>query len=510
MTLSPLQPQSPAERAQPLELRLPVANKHPLEPNRDELTAMMSSATTFVSDFIGSLNETQTNDATVPDDMLAHLLSPPSEQPGDFDQLLVTFREAAERAVDTAGPGCYAYFPGGGLFASAVAELLSATVNRYTGSGAMAPALVAMEHGVIRWLAGVFGLPTTAGGLLTTGASTGTLSALLAARQDVLGGPPNTGTIYVTEHTHHSVAKAARIAGFSPDQVRVVPTDAELRMDPGAVEEMIAADRAKGRRPFLLVGTAGTTSTGTIDPLADLATIARRHQVWFHVDAAYGGAFQLTERGKAKLVGIERADSIALDPHKSLFLPYSTGVLLVRDLRQLAAAQEADADYLQDLHLDSRLPNFADLGTEMSRPFRGLRLWLPLHLYGVEAFRATLDEKLDLAELAHRELGDIPLFESLTPDLTVLNFHTSGGDQVNQRLLDTINAGGRVALTSVRIRDRFMLRMCVLNHRTHRAHLDEAMQIVRQAGRSVTRGAGHRRAAVQRLRHRETSALKYS
>ncbi|SDI16691.1 pyridoxal phosphate-dependent decarboxylase family protein [Nonomuraea jiangxiensis] len=490
---------------------MPFAERvHPLEPDRAELAAMMSSATTFVSDFIGSLDTAPASDATVPEGMLADLLAPPGEQPGDFDRLLATFGEAAARAVETAGPGCYAYFPGGGLFASAVAELLSATVNRYTGSGAMAPALVAMEHGVIRWLAGVFGLPATAGGLLTTGASTGTLSALLAARQEVLGGPPNTGTIYVTEHTHHSVAKAARIAGFSPGQVRVVPADAGLRMDPGAAEELLVADRARGRRPFLLVGTAGTTSTGTIDPLPDLAGIARRHGVWFHVDAAYGGAFQLTERGRAKLTGVEQADSIALDPHKSLFLPYSTGVLLVRDVRKLAAAQEADADYLQDLHLDSRLPNFADLGTEMSRPFRGLRLWLPLHLYGVEAFRATLDEKLDLAEVAHRSLQDIPSFEQLTPDLTVLNFRTAGGDAVNQRLLDTINASGRVALTSVRVRDRFMLRMCVLNHRTHRAHLDEALRIVRQASWSVTRGAGHRRPVAQRLRHRDTSALKYS
>jgi aromatic-L-amino-acid decarboxylase len=484
--------------------------RFPLEPSRDELTAMMSSATTFVSGFIESLGDAPASGASVPEGMLADLVAPPGEHAGDFDELLVTFREAAARAVDTAGPGCYAYFPGGGLFASALAEMLAATVNRYTGSGAMAPALVAMEHGVLRWLAGVFGLPATAGGLFTTGASTGTLSALLAARQDRLGGPPNTGTIYVTEHTHHSVAKAARIAGFSPDQVRVVPADAGLRMDPGAAEELIASDRARGRRPFLLVGTAGTTSTGTIDPLPELAGIARRQELWFHVDAAYGGAFQLTGRGKAKLTGIEQADSIALDPHKSLFLPYSTGTLLVRDLRKLAAAQEADADYLQDLRLDSRLPNFADLGTEMSRPFRGLRLWLPLHLYGVGAFRETLDEKLDLAEVAHRELGNMPLLRSHTPDLTVLNFHVPGGDEVNQRLLDTINGSGRVALTSVRIRDRFMLRMCVLNHRTHREHLDEALEIVRRASASVTRVTRRRSLAIQRLRHRETSALKYS
>ncbi|MGV9770534.1 pyridoxal phosphate-dependent decarboxylase family protein [Streptosporangium sp. NPDC003464] len=457
----------------------------PLEPSGDELAAMMTSATSFVSDFVGSLNEAPAVDLDVSDRMRADLLAPPGDHAGDFDGLLETFRQAASKAVETAGPGCFAYFPGGGLFASAVAELLASTVNRYTGSGAMAPALVAMEHGVIRWLCGVFGLPQTAGGLLTSGASGGTLSALLAARQELLGGPPGTGTVYVTEHTHHSVAKAARIAGFAPDQLRTVPVTADHRMDPGAVEELVAADRAAGRRPFLLVGTAGTTNTGTIDPLADLADVAGRQGLWFHVDAAYGGAFQLTSRGRAKLSGIERADSITLDPHKSLFLPYGTGVLLTRDVRTLAAAQGADAAYLQDLQLDSRLPNYADLGTELSRPFRGLRLWLPLHLYGVDAFRATLDEKLDLAQVVHRELLDMPLLETPAPDLTVLTFRAPGGDAVNRRLLETIHASRRVALTSTQIQDRFTLRLCVLNHRTHRAHVDEAMKIVRDASWSV-------------------------
>ncbi|PXY26948.1 pyridoxal phosphate-dependent decarboxylase family protein [Prauserella muralis] len=451
-----------------------------LDPTRDEIAAMMNAASSFVSDFLEGLPTAPAaglgdGQALVPD-----LLGPPGEEPGDFGSLLSTVREAASYAVETAGPGYLAYFPAGGLFASALADLLAATVNRYTGVSSLAPALVAMEHGVIRWLCDEFGLPSGSGGVVTTGASTATLSALGAARQQVLGGPSPAGTVYVTEHTHHCVAKAARIAGLTADQVREVPVTAELRMDPDAAREAIRRDRAAGRRPFLLVGTGGTTSTGTVDPLPELGELARQEGLWFHVDAAYGGGFQLTGRGRAILSGIEAADSVTLDPHKSLFLPYGTGVLLVRDQNALRAAHVADADYLQDLHHDGVLPDFADLGVELTRDFRGLRLWLPLRLHGAGAFRAALDEKLDLAAFAHRELrefADLPV----PPDLTVLVFRVPGGDGANRRLLEAANASKRIFLSSTVLDGRYTPRLCILSHRTHRPHVEEALDILRSA-----------------------------
>ncbi|MEC3978125.1 pyridoxal phosphate-dependent decarboxylase family protein [Amycolatopsis sp. H20-H5] len=443
----------------------------PLEPSRDQVATLMAAATEFATDFLGSLN-----DAPPRGGGPAAPAAPPGEHPGDLDRLLRTFGAAAAAATDTAGPRCFAYFPGGGLFSSAVAEMLARTVNRYTGAGSMAAELVALEHSVVRWLCDEFGLPTTASGVLTTGASTGTLSALVAARHELLG--ERAGTLYVTEHTHHCVAKAARIAGFAADRVRVVPSDSAHRMDVRAAEEMIAEDRAAGRRPFLLVGTAGTTSTGAIDPLPELAAVAAREGLWFHVDAAYGGGFQLTGRGRAKLAGVELADSLTLDTHKSLFQPQTTGVLLVRDPRALRAAHVADADYLQDLHLDESLPNYADLGAELSRDYRGLRLWLPLHLHGVGAFRDALDEKLDLSAVIRRELAEMRGLEICASDLTVHVFRVAGGDAVNRRLLERINESGRVALTSTKVDGRTALRMCVLNHRTHAEHVDEALKLI--------------------------------
>ena len=458
---------------------------YPLEPGRPEIEAMGQAAVGFVADFVEGLPRAPAVNVEGADHLAAELLRPPADEAGEFGALLEVFRRAAGRAVETAGPGYLAYIPGGGLVTSALAELLARTVNRYTGLAGLAPALVAMEHGVVRWLCGRFGLPGTATGVVTTGGSIATLSALVAARHDRLGDQFGDGTLYVTAHTHHCVAKAARIAGFPAARVRTVPTTSALRMDAAAATRMIAADRAAGLRPFLLVGTAGTTDTGTIDPLGELGDLARREGLWYHVDAAYSGFFQLTARGQAKFAGIEAADSIALDPHKGLFLPYGTGVLLVRDAAPLRAAHAGEGHYLQDLAGGQRLPDYADLGPELTREFRGLRLWLPLHLHGVGAFRDALDEKLDLAAHAHHALAADPLLEvPWEPDLSVVVFRLRrGGDEGNQRFLERINATKRIFLSSTRIDGRYTPRLCVLGHRTHADHIAEALAIIRAAAR---------------------------
>jgi aromatic-L-amino-acid/L-tryptophan decarboxylase len=335
---------------------------------------------------------------------------------------------------------------------------------------------------VLRWLCHLFGLPPGAGGLLTTGGTMATLSMLVAARQDRLGDSVAPGTIYVSDQTHYCVRKAARIAGFPAAQVRTVPTTAELRIDVDAAAATIAADRAAGLRPFLLVATAGTTNAGVIDPLAELAALARRHEMWCHVDACYGGFFQLTDRGRDRLAGIDQADSISLDPHKSLFLPYGTGVLLVRKVTALAAAHTDDADYLHDLH-GGALPDFAHLGAELTRGNRGLRLWLPLHLHGVQAIRAALDEKLDLAHWAHTQLAADDRLEVPYPcELSTVLFRLRSSDHSgDEAFLRRINATNRVFLSSTSLNGRLTLRLCVLSHRTHAGHVHEAVSIIRHA-----------------------------
>jgi aromatic-L-amino-acid decarboxylase len=456
---------------------------HPLEPDREQMRDMAQAAADFVAGFVGHLPDAPANGIEPDFSLREVLLAPPGDDPSDWGKLLKTFGAAAGQAVETAGPGYLAYIPGGGLFSSALAEFLARSVNRYTGLAGMAPELVAMEHGVLRWLCREFRLPGTAGGLITTGGSMATLSAIVAARHDRLGEDFTGGTLYVTAHTHHCVAKAARVAGFPAARVRAVPVTEDLRMDPGAAARMIAEDRAAGLRPFFLVANAGSTDTGTVDPIRALGQLAAREDLWFHADGAYGGFFQLTERGRLALDGIEAADSIVLDPHKGLFLPYGTGVLLVRDVAPLGAAHSGGGSYLQDLDGDQGLPDFGALGPELTREFRGLRVWLPLRLHGVAAFRDALDEKLTLARDAYRDLAADPRLDvPWAPDLSVVAFRLrDGGDDANLRLLARINADGRIFTSSTRIAGRVTLRLCVLSHRTHRDHVGQALAIIHQA-----------------------------
>ncbi|UPK75075.1 aminotransferase class V-fold PLP-dependent enzyme [Nocardioidaceae bacterium SCSIO 66511] len=456
---------------------------NPLEPDRATRSEWADQVLATTDAFIAGLSDAPASNLPTADHWRDWLDEAPPEDGTALPDLLARIGVAASRAVETAGPGYLAYFPAGGLYSSVLGETLAQTLNRFTGVVGMAPELVAMEHGLLRWFGRQFGLPSDAGGVVTTGASVATLTALHTARESRLRWPDESATMYVTAQTHHCVAKAARITGFTADQIRTVPMDGELRMDIDAAEAMIARDRRAGRRPFWIVGTAGSTSTGTIDPLSAVGELARREGLWFHVDAAYGGGFILTERGREALSGIETADSIVFDPHKSMFLPYGTGVLLVRDRQELVAAHSADGDYLQDLLDDPEIPDFSDLGPELTRASRGLRMWLPLHLHGVDRFRSELDEKLDLARWAYEELSADPNLEVLLrPDLTVLVVRARAGEDATRLMFEEVNATGRIFVSSTQVDGVFTIRLCVLSHRTHRDRVEEAVAIVRDAG----------------------------
>jgi aromatic-L-amino-acid/L-tryptophan decarboxylase len=480
----------------------PTDTRHPTDtllPDRTALAAMTGAVTDLV---LGSLDGPE-RPVDVPgpaaDGLAADLLAPPPERPTGLAPLLARLEAAAAQATDVGGAGFLAYTPSGGLFASALGEFYARATNRYATLSVAAPGLAAMEHGVVRWLAGVLGLGPDAGGVLLSGGSLANLTALVTARQARLGEPgPDTarGTLYAGADAHHSIAKAARLAGLPASAVRVVPSGPDLRMDPAAAAALIAADRAAGLRPFLLVGTAGTTATGTVDPLAELAALAAREDLWYHVDGAYGGLFRLTGRGRQRLAGIERADSVTVDPHKSLFLPCGTGALLVRDPAALRAAHAVGGPALHDVAGHPDLPDLADLGPELTREARGPRLWLPLHLYGVAAFRAALDEKLDLAEAAHGALTAVPgLVVPRLPDLTVVAFRLPAAgpdpdagraaDAANAMLLAEINATGRVMISSAPVGGRLTLRLCILSPRTRARHVDEAVALIARAARTI-------------------------
>ena len=465
---------------------------YPLDPQPGQMREMGEAALAYLVDFIGGLDEAPAENTGGAIELARSLRATPSETGGPFEDVFAEMQQAVARTFEYAGPGYLAYIPGGGLFAAALGEFLAQGVNRYVGLWQPSPAVVQIEENVTRWLCSLFDMPgETSQGILTTGGSMANFSAMVAARHAKLGEDFTDGVYYVSEQAHASVTKAATLAGFSKRNVRIVPTDDELRMIPEALRDRIVADRAEGLRPFLVAPSAGTTNTGAIDPLDAVAEVAAEHGLWMHVDAAYGGFFVLTERGRERFRGIERADSVTLDPHKGMFLPYGTGALVVRDGENLREAHYEGAAYLQDLAPAGELPNYSEYSAELSRDWRGLRVWLPLRLHGVAAFREALDEKLDLADVLYEGLKAVPQLElPWVPQLTVVPFRLrDGDDDANRGLLERINASKRVFLSSTMIHGRYTIRACIVSHRTHRDRIDECIEIVRRAADEVA-GSG--------------------
>lgn len=411
----------------------------------------------------------------------------PGEEPAEIAPVVEQIREVLATGVDNAAAGEMAYIPGSGLLTAALGDLIASVANRYTGLSGFSPAAVALELGVLRWMTELFGMPERSQGLLLSGGSAANLTAIVTAREIHAPDQAHRAAIYTGLHAHASVRKAARIAGIPAEQIRVCDSTDGVRLDPHAVAMRIKEDLADGIIPVAIVGAAGTTNTGAIDPLDTLADLAAELGVWFHVDAAYGGFFQLTERGRQRLQGIERADSITLDPHKSLFLPFGTGALLVAERNHLAHAFAEDADYLRDRSLDlDALPDFSSVTTELTREWRGLRLWLPLQLHGEAAFRDTLDEKLTLAHEAWETLDADPNLETLgPPDLSVVTFRARGDDDLQDALLQRVHQDGRVRLSTTVIDGRVVLRLVVLSHRTTRETVDLAVELIRTAAEEL-------------------------
>jgi aromatic-L-amino-acid decarboxylase len=465
-----------------------MGGMYPLDPKPDDMRAMGEAAVEFLIGFIHGLDDAPLSNVQGSIELARSLRASPPEEGGSFADVFEDFKAAAAAAYETCAPGYLPYIPGGGLYAASLAQFLAMGVNRFPNLWEVAPGMQQIEENVVRWLCDLFAFPEGSRGILTTGGSIATLSAVVTARHTKLGPDFGDGTYYVSDQAHASVSKAATIAGFSERNLRVVPTDAELRMDPEALRAMIRADREASLRPFLVVPAAGTTNTGAIDPLNDVAEIAEAEGLWMHVDAAYGGFFQLTERGRERFRGIARADSITLDPHKGMFLPYGTGSLIVRDGTALHDAMYAGAAYLQDRAPEGELPNVNEYSPELSRDHRGFRVWLPLKLHGVGAFREALDEKLDLTHHLHASLSEDPAIElPWEPQLTVTPFRLAGADdEANRRFLARINGSSRVYLSSTSVRGRYMIRACILSHRTHRDRIDECIDIVRTAAAVTT------------------------
>ncbi|HYC59996.1 MAG TPA: aminotransferase class V-fold PLP-dependent enzyme [Thermoanaerobaculia bacterium] len=463
---------------------------YPLEPDAQEMHRLVDEAMRRIVEHIESLPSQPAMNVDGATEYARTLIEPLPQRGESYESLLeFLFRDAIPRSFTAAGPGYLAYVPGGGLFHSAVADLIANAVNRYVGVCAAAPALVQLEANVIRWFCEIVGLPQGAGGVLTPGGSLANFTAIVTARKAMLPDDFLRGTLYCSNQIHHSFQKAANLAGFPYANIRELPVDEHFRIRIDALHEAIARDRADGWTPFLVAGSAGTTPTGAVDDLAAMAQVAGEEKLWFHVDGAYGALFMLTERGRSALRGLEEADSMILDPHKTLFLPFGTGAVLVRDARALRRAHSSHADYLPDMQQEDELVDFCEISPELSRDFRGLRVWLPLKMFGIAPFRDQLDEKLDLIDYALRELQKIDGIEIVAePQLTILAFRLvreslsdAELDALNRTLLERITARRRVMLTPAILDGRFVIRIAIVSHRTHRDRVDLALEDIRAA-----------------------------
>jgi glutamate/tyrosine decarboxylase-like PLP-dependent enzyme/2-polyprenyl-6-methoxyphenol hydroxylase-like FAD-dependent oxidoreductase len=388
-------------------------------------------------------------------------------------------------------PGFMAHVPSGGLLQGAVGAFIAGALNRFAGVWVAAPGLIQIECNVIRWFCTLLGYDRSAFGYLTTSGSIANMMGLMCAcrrREDASSAQL---TVYTSDQGHFSVRKAARLIGITPSRTRVIRTRPDYTMDVDALVRCIQSDRAHGFRPACVVATAGTTNTGAIDDLVGLAAVCRQQGIWLHVDACFGGFFRITARGRAALRGIQEADSIAVDAHKSLFLPHGNSALLVRDRSNLLATFEIpDAAYLPGTPLDPELVDFCNCGPELSREIRGLTAWLPLKMHGITAFERCLDEKLDLTRYLAAELEQIPEVEVVRRHpllLPVVTFnlrepHGAEGAGLNQRLCELICSKGRAYVTTTMLPNcGLVIRACILNHRTDRVTVDNLVADVRSA-----------------------------
>ncbi len=425
-----------------------------------------------------------------PAQMRERLGGPPPDAPQDFEAILARLeRDVLPFTSRAAHPGFLAFIPFSGTWPGALGDFIASACNIYAGSWMESAGPSQLELEVLGWFKDWIGYPPEAGGVLVSGGSSANLTALACARESLAGAMSADLVGYVADQAHSSVGRVARVLGFRPDQLRVLPADAAFRMDPRALAAAMDADLRAGRRPLFVAATAGTTNTGAIDPLPELARLCRERGVWLHVDAAYGGFAALTERGRSALRGIDEADSVTLDPHKWLYQPYECGCLLVRDDHRLRSAFQIAPDYLQDAEVGHEEVNFSDRGIQLTRSARAIKVWVSLQYFGIAAFRAAIDRTLDLATGVHERVERSPVLESMAPpSLGIVCFRRrfpdvgeEESDRRNAALAAGLERSGLGLVSSTRLRGRYAIRVCVLNHTTDAATLEQVMDFLEHA-----------------------------
>lgn len=449
-----------------------------------------------------------------PAELEARLAGPPPEAPAGFDAALEALaQDVLPYAMRNDHHGFLGFIPTGGTWPGALADLIGSALAIDASSWAEAAGPSAVEAQVVRWFADWIGYPAGAQGLLVSGGSAANLTAIACARETLAGpmGPELVG--YVTDQAHSSLPRAARALGFRPDQLCVLPTDASFRLDPEVLRAALQADEARGRRPLFVVASAGATNTGAIDPLTEIAAVCRAHGTWLHVDAAYGGFAVLTERGRALLSGLELADSVTVDPHKWLYQPWECGALLVREGDRLRRAFTIVPDYLRETQPREGEVSFGDMGLQLSRAPRALKVWLSIRTFGLTAFRTAIDRSLDLADRARDRIARHDVLELVAPpslSITCVRRRFPEADSpevedaLNLALASEVERAGLGLVTTTTLAGRTAIRLCILNHATGPDDVDAIVDLLGTADVSVDT------AATATLGEQNTDALAWA
>lgn len=458
-----------------------------LEPNRTERSDLNHQVMSYSDSFLSRMDEHKAFEVST--QAAEKLLQPIEEEPMALSEILEVVAIGVDgTGLNPASGGHLGYIPGGGIYAGALGDYLAAISNRYAGIHFASPGAVNMERTLIRWLCDLFSFPAESGGTLCSGGSIANLTAIVAARDahQIKGAGIERSVIYMTDQIHHCVQKALRIAGLGDCPINTIPKTTEDKMDMEALERAINSDKANGLTPWMIIASAGTTDTGAVDPLDQIAAISSNHGLWMHVDAAYGGFFQLCPGIAYKLSGIDKADSLVIDPHKGLFLPYGIGAVIVRREKDLLISHFYLANYMQDAYQDISSYSPADLSPELTRHFRAMRMWLPLKLYGLQPFRAALQEKYELAQFAASKLQSMEGIQlRLEPELSVVCFRVitesaQSPDNLTKALVESIKEDGEVFLSSTQIDGHMYARMAILSFRTHLPIVMKALEKIRK------------------------------
>lgn len=412
------------------------------------------------------------------------LREPMPERGTDPAQVMARLREHVwQNIMFSSHPRFFAFVPSPSNFVSAMADTLMVAYDAFAGTWLEGSGPAVIELVTIDWLRETCGMPPSAGGHFVTGGSAGNLTGLAVARHIHLRDETTNAVVYFSDQTHFSVLRALWLLGFKPDHLEKISSDDAYRLDLNSLRGKIARDRTAGKRPFCIIANAGTTNTGAVDPLNDLAEICRQENLWLHVDSAYGAAAMLTQRGRDLMRGIERADTLALDPHKWLFQPYECGVILVREARWLRETFSTSAEYLAEVEVNGAQVNFYEEGIQLTRSFKALKLWFSLQVFGAAAFRAAIEHGIELAEYAEQVLRASPSWEVVSPaQLGIVAFRHFRPNSplfdlnlLNRALVDLNMREGHSFLTSTTLRGKTILRMCPINPRATRQDIKDTI-----------------------------------